>query len=257
MYIFAPHLPHFFQSVLPPGAHWSWALIIAMVEIYLFVFAVATGHYGVFMQLLYLNTSRLELELGLQSLQKRTYVSFWISKLLFRQQSWARFLHYSGEETANLLSSAQIGYNVRHCCEIQLRAIYYNLVYSLPAYLYKLLCLFVSISGSVACIKLLYKQPLVAGVCGYLGLVVAFVYIFLYDWGFRLPKMFSEYKAFILAKPGNISRLEYRILLARVKALGTVAVKMGSFHALERCSTPLFLHFVLTATGSIVIAFPS
>lgn len=156
------------------------------------------------------------------------------------------------------MSTAIVGYCMQHCGEIQLRSVYYNHVFALPAYLYKLVCLSVSISGSVACIKLLYKQPLVAGVCGYLGLVVAGVYIFLYDWGFKLPHMFQVYKALILATfQGKISKRELRILRARVESLGAAEVKMGRFHALERCSTPLFLHFNLTTTGSIVLAFPS
>ena len=70
LYVFAPHYPHFFQSVLPPGAHWFWVLLVAILEVYCFTYGIATGHYGVFMQLLYLNVSRLELELGLQSLQQ-------------------------------------------------------------------------------------------------------------------------------------------------------------------------------------------
>ena len=139
---------------------------------------------------------------------------------------------------------------------MQVRAAYYNQVYSVPAYLYKLVCLFVSISGSVAGIKLVYSQPVVAGVCGYLALLVAFVYIFLYDWGFKVPQMFEIYKAVILAKQGDISRRELRILDARIKSLGSIAVRMACFHTLERCSTPMFLHFAVTTTGSIVIAFP-
>ena len=69
LYTFIPRYPQWLQSVLPPGTHWFWILLVAIVELYILLFEVATGHFGVFMQLLYLNVSRLELESGLGDLR--------------------------------------------------------------------------------------------------------------------------------------------------------------------------------------------
>ena len=46
-----------------------------------------------------------------------------------------------------------------------------------------------------------------------------------------------------------------RILEKQVKSIPPVGIKVGEFHMLERASTPVFLHYVLTNIVNMLVAF--
>ena len=101
----------------------------------------------------------------------------------------------------------------------------------------------VSVAGFAA-VHFFASRPLLALGNGIIALQCFLVFTVLYDKGFSIPRSMLKLKKSLLWEL-NMSRSirseEKKRLSREIKSIGTVAVLVGSFHRLQRTSTPVFV----------------
>lgn len=154
------------------------------------------------------------------------------------------------------MTTYAVGKYVGHLRKIQLRVFYFNRVCSMIAYALKLLCLSECIIGIFFCIKLTRDHQFIGIVSGGAGVMMWYCYTRLYNRGFELPWMVRMCQNELLPRSRVLPKRNRMVILRQIRSLGRVEVSMGGFHGLERSSTILFLHFVLTQICTLIITFP-
>ena len=83
---------------------------------------------------------------------------------------------------------------------------------------------------------------------------VSLVYMLIYEKGFKISDTFQRAKNLLRLSTARHKRsLERKILEKQFVSIPSVGIKVGAFHMLERTSTPVFLHYVLTNIVNMLV----
>ena len=126
-----------------------------------------------------------------------------------------------------------------------------NLIFS-----WKLLSIGMCIISGSAAIAHFSDNP-VFGVLYYSLLFdVALFYTIPYEMAFKIPNLITDAKSLLrvqASRQGN--RVRRKMLHRQVGSIQSEGIKVGEFHTLERTSTPVFLHYVVSNIVSMLVAF--
>ena len=82
------------------------------------------------------------------------------------------------------------------------------------------------------------------------------IYTLMYEKAFRIPVLLETAKIRLqVCSIKYRNRAQKKLLKARVNSIPAVGVKVGDFHTMERASTPVFLHYVLTNVVNMLVAY--
>ena len=131
-----------------------------------------------------------------------------------------------------------------------------NLVNRNLIFTVKLLAIGICILSGYAAVAHFEDYP-VFGVMYYvLFFEVGMVYTTLYAKAFKVPDLFGEAKALLRVRIGRLAnRAERKIWQMEVMSIPSVGIQVGEFHTLERTSTPVFLHYVLSNMVNMLVAY--
>ena len=83
------------------------------------------------------------------------------------------------------------------------------------------------------------------------------VFSFAYDNGFSIPRSLQKLKRLLIFKvnqtDSEFESFSRKSICRGIRSIGTVAVKVGNFHVLQRTSTPLFVDFCIKNVLRLVI----
>ena len=134
-----------------------------------------------------------------------------------------------------------------------------NMIYQDLIFTWKLLSLGFAIITGYAAIAHFKEYPLFGIMYYALAVEVSMVYVIIHGKAFKTPDLFKravDAELEILGKECGGWRAPQRKALARqFKSIPFMGFKVGQFHTLERTSTPVFLHFVVSNVVSMLVAF--
>ena len=121
---------------------------------------------------------------------------------------------------------------------------------------YNLMCIgFGTISGYAA-IAHFKDHPLFGLMYCILLTNLALVYSIIYAKAFKVPVLIrSATISLTVCANGLGNKAERGLLRKRVRAIPPLGIQVGSFHTLERTSTPVFLHYVLTNVVNMLVVY--
>ena len=123
--------------------------------------------------------------------------------------------------------------------------------------MWKLFCIGVSIVTGYAAIAHFTEYPIFGVMYYALFFDGILIYALLYEKGFKVAALFQKAKAtLILNSRRCMNGTEWKVLNRQVRSIPVVGIKVGEFHMLERTSTPIFLHYVLTNIVNMLVAYP-
>ena len=100
------------------------------------------------------------------------------------------------------------------------------------------------------------------GIIGAINCTVLFDALLLcsimYDKGFAIPRCFDKMKRsliFRLKMLKNLTEIERFKAEKQLKSIRTMSIRVGSFHHLQRVSTPTFIDFSVKNVARLVMAF--
>ena len=97
----------------------------------------------------------------------------------------------------------------------------------------------------------------VFGIMYYILLVdLVLVYSIIYAKAFRVPLLIRNATMSLEVFANGIgNKAERNFLRKQVKAIPPQGIQVGRFHTLERTSTPVFLHYILTNVVNMLVAY--
>ena len=139
---------------------------------------------------------------------------------------------------------------------IQLFICLFNMVNRHVIFTLKLLYIGIAITGGYAAIAHFKDYP-IFGIMYYVMFIdVSLIYTVIYEKGFLVAETFQKAKHLLRFEATKNGRVGVRkILEKQFMSIPSVGIKVGEFHALERASTPIFLHYVLTNVVNMLVAF--
>ncbi|CAG7723525.1 unnamed protein product [Allacma fusca] len=144
------------------------------------------------------------------------------------------------------------------CCrELQLLILLFNHCNSSLIFGYKLFCLNISIVSIYLALRLFPVHPLISSCCLYIGVYTMVGFVIIYDKAFVIPQKVEDVKAeMIVALKSNcdMGLLDRIRLEKQLRSIRDVGVKCGNFSTLERYSSLVFLHFVITSIASLLVS---
>ena len=82
------------------------------------------------------------------------------------------------------------------------------------------------------------------------------IYMLIYEKGFKVLDMFHRAKNTLRLRGSRYGRRhQWKILDRQLLSIPSVGIKVGDFHMLERTSTPIFLHYVVTNIVNMLVAY--
>ena len=82
------------------------------------------------------------------------------------------------------------------------------------------------------------------------------IYALLYEKGFKVVALVDKAKAtLILHARTDASGTDWKVLKRQLRSVPSIGIKVGEFHTLERTSTPVFLHYVLTNIVNMLVVY--
>ena len=105
----------------------------------------------------------------------------------------------------------------------------------------------------------LFHVDHISGTINYLlAIDVMVVYVIAYGRGFRIPLLGQKVADSLILRLKLLPNLTEAELLGMVKRVGSIrsmSIRVGSFHQLERASTPTFLDFAIRYIVRLIIAY--
>ena len=82
------------------------------------------------------------------------------------------------------------------------------------------------------------------------------IYTQVYEKAFRVPTQLEDVKRLMKLRGTNYrSRVHRKLLVRSINSIPLVGVKVGDFHVMERTSTPVFLHYIVTNIVNMLVAY--
>ena len=122
---------------------------------------------------------------------------------------------------------------------------------------WKLISIGVGIVAGYSAIAHFNDHP-IYGVMYYIALVdVLLVYSTVYAKAFKVPLLVRNATISLEVFAANRlrSRAERNMVKKKLRAIPHLGIQVGNFHMLERTSTPIFLHYVLTNVVNMLVVY--
>ena len=140
--------------------------------------------------------------------------------------------------------------------QLQLFVTLFNLVNQYMLFTSKLICISVSIVSGYATIAHFNDYPIFGIMYCVIFFDLLLMYALLYEKAFKVAELFEKAKAIlILQSRRSVAGDDWEILRRHVKSVPTLGIKVGQFHMMERTSTPVFLHYVLSNVVNMLVVF--
>ena len=111
----------------------------------------------------------------------------------------------------------------------------------------KLLNIGIAINSGYSGIAHFKHYPIFGVMSSVLFMDVTLIYTLIYEKGFQVSNMFQKAKSLPRVHASTNGRSGGRkVLEKQFMSIQPGGIKVGEFHMLERASTPVFLHYVLT-----------
>ena len=131
-----------------------------------------------------------------------------------------------------------------------------NIVNAHIIFAWKLLSIGVCIMTGYAGIAHFSDYPIFGAMYYAIFLDISLVYMILYEKAFTIPVLCSELKALLKVRAIQIvNKTERKLRKRLVMSIAPIGIKVGEFHMLERTSTPVFVHYVLTYIVNMLVAY--
>ena len=130
-----------------------------------------------------------------------------------------------------------------------------NIVNRHLIFTWKLLSIGIAIISGYAAIAHFGEYP-IFGIMYYVMLFdMMLIYPTLYGQTFKIPALMTKAKALLVVRSGRLrEKAQGRLLRREVMSIPSVGIKVGDFQVLERATTPIFLHYVVTNIVSMLVA---
>ena len=139
---------------------------------------------------------------------------------------------------------------------LQLYVPLFNAVHQNLIFTWKLLSIGTSIVSGYAAIVHFQDYPVIGVMYCVLLINASLIYMLLYENGFKVPEKFHKAKSTLRLRGSGRGRgKNWKVLDRQLMPIPSVGIKVGEFHMLERTSTPLFLHYVLTNIVNMLVAY--
>jgi hypothetical protein len=141
---------------------------------------------------------------------------------------------------------------------LQLRVSLFNMICSKILFLFKILCMGVSILGGFAGLRLSHSNPALASLYFFISVEAAVVYIALFSLAYRVTEVGG---ALAGEMEGVASRVVFLPIGARkcleriLRKTPQLAMSVGGFHAVERETVPIFVDFVVKQVVGLLVTF--
>ena len=145
-------------------------------------------------------------------------------------------------------------HHVRQLRNLQLALNLFNLSASGMVFAHKLICLIGSIIGLYFLVRLAPKQPEAALVFFPFAADGISYWMSQWDNASLIPRMISDLKLRLQFCHGRHERVTEQVVKI-LKSVAPVGVSVGGFRSLERESTPIFMHFVVTNVAVLLLTF--
>ena len=101
-----------------------------------------------------------------------------------------------------------------------------------------------------------FKEQPVFGILYYLMLLdCMLIYMLIYGKAFTVPALIQETRrAILMASDKKSSKSQRKMIARRIMSIPSSGIKVGEFHTLERLSTPVFLHYVVSNVVTMLVA---
>ena len=143
--------------------------------------------------------------------------------------------------------------SLRH---LQLFVTSFNVVNRSLIFSWKLFCISTCIVTGYAAIAHFNDYPLFGVMYYVIFFDALLIYTLLYAKGFKMVALFDETKATLILKSRTgVSGNDWKVLKRQVRSVPSIGIKVGQFHTLERTSTPVFLHYVLTNIVNMLVVY--
>ena len=71
-----------------------------------------------------------------------------------------------------------------------------------------------------------------------------------------MPALFGKVRdKLMLRSTKGLGKAERNMLKRQLRSISSMGIKVGEFHMLERSSTPVFLHYILTNIVNMLVAY--
>ena len=139
------------------------------------------------------------------------------------------------------------------------RQVYMTLLNSVNRQLiftWKLFALGAGIFCGYAAIAHFHDHP-IFGVMYYVFLINSvLIYTQMYEKAFQVSAQLEGVKRLMKRRGINYgSQVQRKLLVRRINSIPLVGVKVGDFHVMERTSTPVFLHYIVTNIVNMLVAY--
>ena len=137
---------------------------------------------------------------------------------------------------------------------IQLLINLFNVGHRHVIYCIKLMCLTEATLSGYAAVAYGSDNLLFLALASMVFADVVFLYAFVYAKAFAIPGRMDDVKRTLRGRIGLLSNVTDRNVLSRkIKSMPCVGIKVGDFHMLERESTPIFVHYVITNIVNLLV----
>ena len=145
-------------------------------------------------------------------------------------------------------------YKKLRCLQLYVNMV--NVINSYIIFTFKLICIGMCIVCGYAAIAHLKEHPIFGIMFYFLFFDHVLTYASLYEKAFRIPVLFQEARRLLRLRSRD-ERVPARrkILKMQLESIPTVGIKVGTFHMMERESTPVFLNYVLTNVVNMLVAY--
>lgn len=107
-------------------------------------------------------------------------------------------------------------------------------------------------------VELFHVNYFIGTINYFMTIDVMTVYVITFDTGFRIPmcsRRVTESLVLRLNLLPNLTEADVRGMVKRVRSIKCMSIRVGSFHQLQRVSTPTFVDFAIKYIVRIIIAY--
>ena len=123
-------------------------------------------------------------------------------------------------------------------------------------FMWKLLSIASCIFSGYAVIAHFSEHPIFGTMYACLFLNLSSAHILVYGQAFRVPALLATVKRLlIICALRYRTKLQRKLFMRRVNSIPEVGIKVGELHTMDRTSTPVFMHYLLTNVVSMLVAF--
>ena len=143
--------------------------------------------------------------------------------------------------------------------EVQLSLTLFNEAFSKIIFTTKVACIGIVTICGFGAVEFLHRQRALAVFNLLFAIDALVVFNVLYDRGFAVPRCIKRTKSLLLGKlkilAGHYDGRAVDEARRKVLHIRNIGIRVGSFHHLQRVSTPTFVDFCLKNTARLVMAF--